>query len=101
MSMTVHNEPQSTQIGRIWTPGMMSSIRQDWGTPDQLFYFLNQEFKFSLDVCAANATVSKCARYFSPKDDSLSSRCVWRFACWMNPPYGREIDRWIRKAYES
>jgi len=26
---------------------------------------------------------------------------VWDGVCWMNPPYGRTIGKWMRKAYES
>ena len=53
---------------------------------------------FDLDVCttAANA---KCARYFTPEVDGLQRR--WRGRCWINPPYGRNLGLWIRKAWES
>ncbi len=89
------------RVGSIMSPGMRSSLKTDWTTPDQLFHFLDREFRFDLDVCAASAMVSKCDLYFSPKDDSLHERCIWRFRCWCNPPYGREIGRWIEKAYRS
>ncbi len=26
---------------------------------------------------------------------------TWLGTCWMNPPYGRKIGQWVRKAYES
>jgi hypothetical protein len=25
----------------------------------------------------------------------------WKGVCWMNPPYGKEIKKWMKKAYES
>lgn len=30
------------------------------------------------------------------KDDGLSQE--WKGVCWCNPPYGREIYKWVRKA---
>ena len=92
---------EAVQVGRSWQSGMMSSIRQDWGTPDQLFAFLDAEFHFSLDVCAANSEVAKCPKFWSPAEDSLGNQCRWVHTCWMNPPYGRQISRWIYKAYRS
>ena len=44
----------------------------DWGTPQDLFDRLSEEFGgFDLDVCA-NAENAKCPRYFTEKDDGLS-----------------------------
>jgi phage N-6-adenine-methyltransferase len=78
--------------------GMMSSLRSDWETPPEIFGPLDAEFHFDLDVCATAAT-AKCARYFTPEDSALDR--AWTGTCWMNPPYGRQIGRWVRKAYNS
>jgi phage N-6-adenine-methyltransferase len=77
---------------------MMSSDRMDWETPGDLFDRLHQEFNFNLDVCALPHN-SKCEQFFSPSDDGLNQD--WNGVCWMNPPYGREIGKWIQKAYEE
>lgn len=70
----------------------------EWGTPPEVFDPLNEEFHFTLDVCATPGR-EKVARYFSPEQDGLPQ--VWQGVCWMNPPYGREIAKWVQKAYES
>ena len=31
----------------------------------------------------------------------MGYRTEWRGVCWMNPPYGRTIGNWMKKAYES
>jgi hypothetical protein len=49
-------------------------------------------------VCAT-AENAKCARFFTIADDGLQQ--PWHGRCWMNPPYGKAIVRWIRKAWES
>ena len=68
--------------------------RSDWETPHALFAELDAEFHFTLDVCASQDN-AKCARYFSAADDGLVQ--PWEGVCWMNPPYGRGVERWIAK----
>lgn len=69
-----------------------------WETPQDFFDQYNAEFGFTLDVCAT-AENTKCAMFFSPQEDGLKQ--LWIGVCWMNPPYGRTIGAWMRKAYES
>jgi phage N-6-adenine-methyltransferase len=73
-----------------------SSERQDWGTPQAFFDKLNARFGFTLDVCAS-AWNAKCKEYYS--EDALTK--PWKGICWMNPPYGRGIGKWMGKAWES
>lgn len=82
---------------------MFSSATDMWATPQDFFDALDREFHFALDVCAT-AENAKCERYFSPEQDGLAQD--WREEahggyCWCNPPYGREIGKWVRKAAES
>jgi len=86
---------------------MFSSATDLWSTPQDLFDKLNAEFCFSFDVCATIGN-TKCEKYFSPHINSLTHPWVevaTRFGMplnfWMNPPYGREIGKWIKKAYEE
>lgn len=69
-----------------------------WETPQRFFDMLNAEFHFTVDVCA-DASNAKCAQYFTPEQDGLKQR--WEAVCFMNPPYGAEIGRWVQKAFES
>jgi len=78
--------------------GMFTSTTDLWETPQELFDDLNSFYHFDIDVCAIPGN-AKCERYFTPEDDGLSQS--WNGICWMNPPYGREIGRWLKKAYES
>ena len=71
------------------------SDNQPWGTPPWLFARLDQEFHFTLDVCALPHN-AKCKHYFTPEMDGLSQK--WTGTCWMNPPYGPEIGKWMKKA---
>lgn len=77
---------------------LYSSENMNWETPSYIFDQLNDEFNFTLDVCAT-PTNAKVPVYFTPVDDGLSKN--WSGVCWMNPPYGREISKWVEKAYNS
>lgn len=76
-----------------------SSARQDWSTPWEFFKAQEAEFgPFDLDVCATSEN-AKCARFYTPEQNGLD--LPWTGRCWMNPPYGREIGKWVRKASEE
>ena len=75
-----------------------SSKTDLWATPQAFFDKYNEIYQFSLDVCA-NDDNAKCSTYFTKEQDGLSKE--WNGICWMNPPYGREIKHWVKKAYES
>lgn len=77
---------------------MFSSNTDQWSTPQDLFDRLDRIYRFETDVCALPEN-AKCERYFTPQMDGL--RQEWTGVCWMNPPYGRKISLWVRKAYES
>lgn len=75
-----------------------SSKSVEWATPQDVFDGLNREFGFGTDVCATPEN-AKCSVFFTKEDDGLSRK--WTGVCWRNPPYGREMPKWIQKAYES
>jgi len=74
---------------------LYSSDRQDWETPQWLFDLLDEEYRFTLDVCATESN-AKCWHYYTPEDNGLKRK--WEGRCWMNPPYGREIVHWVERA---
>ena len=78
----------------------LTSDREDWRTPPDLFRSLDEEFHFTLDA-AANEANHLCPRYYSKLDSAFAH--AWtgeRVFC--NPPYGRDSGRWIAKfAHEA
>ncbi|BEV15112.1 DNA N-6-adenine-methyltransferase [Herbaspirillum sp. DW155] len=79
--------------------GHFSSATPEWYTPQEVFDSLNSEFSFTLDPCSTHEN-AKCARHFTKDDDGLAQS--WHGErVFMNPPYGREIADWMRKAYEA
>lgn len=74
---------------------MFSSATDNWATPQDFFDKLNAEFHFDLDVCADEIN-HKCDKYYTKEQDGL--QMPWEGIVWCNPPYGREIGQWVRKA---
>ena len=79
--------------------GCMTSETNEWYTPQPLYDELNKEFDFTLDPCCTKES-AKCKVWFTKKDDGLNKNWM-NHTVFMNPPYGREIKHWIKKAYES
>jgi site-specific DNA-methyltransferase (adenine-specific) len=62
--------------------------REDWRTPKKLYEQLDKEFHFDFDPCPLN-----------PQFDGL--KVEWGQSNFVNPPYGRGIDKWLKKAREE
>lgn len=76
----------------------MSSLTDQWATPQSFFDELDKEFGFTLDACASKWN-HKVDNYFDEQTNALIQD--WTGIVWMNPPYGRTIKHWMKKAYES
>ena len=77
-------------------PGMMSSDRDDWETPDDLFKSMDDLFHFGLDAAASHKN-AKVAKHYTREENGLL--LPWNVNTWVNPPYGRQIPLWVEKAY--
>jgi site-specific DNA-methyltransferase (adenine-specific) len=79
--------------------GLMSSNTDEWATPQLFYEELNKKYNFNLDPCSTDNN-HKCKKYFTKKDNGLlQSWSGYRVYC--NPPYGREIGKWVEKAYNE
>lgn len=76
-----------------------SSKTDLWSTPKDFFNKLNDEFKFTLDPCATKEN-AKCEKFFTMEQDGLTQDWSGEIV-FMNPPYGREIGKWVEKAANS
>lgn len=62
----------------------------------EFFDELNKEFGFSLDP-ASTFENKKCEKHFTKKEDGLTKDWGGE-TVFCNPPYGREIGKWVEKA---
>ena len=65
---------------------LFSSASQHWVTPTSLLEALDKEFHFNYDPCPLYSN-----------EDNLNK--PWGSRSFVNPPYGREIGRWLAKSY--
>jgi phage N-6-adenine-methyltransferase len=81
------------------TKVMFSSETDLWSTPQALFDELDRVYQFTLDPCSTKEN-HKVYNFYTEKEDGLSKNWDGENV-FMNPPYGREIGKWIKKASES
>lgn len=82
------------------TEVMFSSKTDNWSTPDSFYKLALEKYNINpiLDVCADSQN-TRCKLFYTKKEDGLKQE--WDKDFWMNPPYGRNIQHWIKKAYNS
>ena len=92
-----------------FTSGMRSSLDDTWSTPRDFFEKLHKEFNFTLDAAALRSS-AVVPNYLGPdheygwRHDALTVEWVGASgggAVWLNPPYGREIGKFMKKANEE
>ena len=67
-----------------------------WLTPP---YLLRSLGDFDLDPCAAtNRPWDTAKNHYTKEDDGLSLE--WFGRVWLNPPYGREMEPWLKRMAE-
>lgn len=79
---------------------LLSSNKDDWCTPQALFEELDREFHFDLDAAASDDN-AKCKRYFTKETDGLHNSWGGGGTVFCNPPYGRKVIHWVRKAAQE
>lgn len=90
------NSPTPTPRGEKERSVHFSSKTGEWATPQDFFDALNKEFGLHVDVCATDEN-TKLPFYYTKESDGLAMSWEGHRA-WMNPPYGREIGKWVEKA---
>src|SRR5712664_3129361 len=68
---------------------MFSSVRQDWRTLKDAYDELDAEFHFTMDPCPAG----------TPDFNGL--KIPWSGVAFVNPPFGQELPKWIRKGWNE
>lgn len=78
---------------RHMNAGLYSSGSSEWHTPGDVFRSLDAEFAFDLDPCPGEADVKQGIRKLR---DGLTQDWGEFKAAFVNPPYGRELPRWLK-----
>ena len=98
-NIIVRNRFRHLELVRVMNTNVMFSSKTDlWETPQVLFNRLDEIYHIETDVCALPKN-AKCKQFFTPEMDGLKQE--WTGVCWCNPPYGRQVGRWVEKAAKS
>ena len=77
----------------------MTSNREDWETPKNLFNELDAVYHFTLDPCSTHEN-AKCKKHYTVEENGLLQS--WKGeTVFCNPPYGRHIGEWVKKCAEE
>lgn len=79
-------DENSGSLGR--NPALYTSASEHWATPDDVYDKLNVEFRFTLDPCPLGGTGGLDLAWYGER-------------VYCNPPYGRAIADWLKKASEA
>jgi len=78
---------------------LLTSKTNEWNTPQDFYEMWNDRYNFTLDPCATREN-AKCSKFFTEEQDGLKQS--WKDEIvFMNPPYGRQISKWIKKAHDE
>lgn len=72
-------------------------MTERWQTPPEIFEPLMREFNFDLDA-AADKDTKRVRRFLS---DALQRKDWPGERIWLNPPYGRKLEPFVRRASEE
>lgn len=70
----------------------------EYSTPKTIVEPLIKEFEITTDVCASKLN-HKLPKYWTKEDNSLNKD--WIGNCWMNPPFDRNLSKWVKKAHNE
>ncbi len=78
------------------SPVLFKSSQADWKTPKYVFKCLERLFgRFDLDPCTEDNNLGT-PYYYTLEDDGLCQ--PWFGNVYVNPPYGKDVGRWVEKA---
>ena len=72
--------------------------KTDWKTPPEIFEPLHEKYQFTIDAAASKKN-ALLARYWTEEDNALKQNWA-NERVWCNPPYGREQNEFIMKAFK-
>jgi site-specific DNA-methyltransferase (adenine-specific) len=82
---------------------MVTKNKKDWCTPPEVFEKYNKIYNFIYDIaCTSDNCLCSSGFYFDKGYNALDEN--WYELpghLWLNPPYGRELPKWIEKCHEE
>ncbi len=90
------------KVPRGKNPQGDSDASVEWYTPPEFIEMALEVLK-EIDLDPASNELAqgwiKAAHYYTQADDGLAQE--WKGRIWCNPPYGRQVNKWLEKALAS
>jgi len=81
---------------------LLTSNKGDWQTPPTLIERIKKHFDaIWIDPCASSSGQHFAAENFTESDDGLDRSWVAPGVTYVNPPYGRGIESWVKKIHHE
>ena len=84
---------------KINTDVMFSSKTPEWATPQDLFDRLDEKYHFNLDPASTDENAKMRKSLYRKRRRLIPRMGGYKVFC--NPPYGREIGKWVEKGYKE
>lgn len=78
-----------------------SSAKDDWCTPEVVLERVRRLGPIDLDPCWNHNAITRPARAYGKEQDGLAQNWDVPGRVFVNPPYGRDIGRWMTKCLET
>jgi phage N-6-adenine-methyltransferase len=82
-------------INKVFSEISKSHRSIEYQTPRDFFAPLNWVFKFKLDPCTTKENNLKLQYFYTEFENGLIQ--PWQCNTYVNPPFGRNVDKWIAK----
>lgn len=91
------------EVDRARLDPLMSSANPNWETPDEFLSLVREVFGGPIghDPCTTPDNPTSAYSFETPDTNGLSSDWGRNSPVYMNPPYGRGIAPWVRKARDE
>lgn len=78
---------------------LTKSTNENWCTPEELLKVVEAMSPIGLDPCGNISSIVRAKKILlPPNDDGLAQPWINQGLVFVNPPYGRKIKYWLRKA---
>lgn len=104
------NEPYAASTGFYSGSTAMSSLDDTWSTPRSFYLKVDEEFNFTLDAAALQSSTLVVMNWYGPDHPEVDRQDAFKRdwtvdaqggPIWLNPPYGKTIKEWMKKADEE
>jgi phage N-6-adenine-methyltransferase len=76
--------------------GLFTSKNQELRNPIDKYREWNKEFHFNTDPCTTSDNPLGTNYFYTKEDNGLIQK--WVAPVFINPPYGRQLPKWVRQA---